>query len=1845
MINNPNEEPDDEREVSSGSIKNLDHILFSRHFQNNHSEQQSILPTPTNPLDINTNNIRTTPSPLILPKIDPLISYRNSNYPINLCNINVRGFNDPTKQFQFIDHCTRNNFDIIGLSELHFASKAATRSQIFTNDRRYDFYWATEESETLTAGGVGLMINKHLSRHIRSYKTFKDRIIYADLYFKRHTILRIIQVYNPTRIHKELRKEVYNRLKYYIEEGQNKNFQVIVMGDLNENMDDYYDRKAEGKSTLSYNFNLLRLLARSDLLNVQEQFHSTPFTYTWNNKRRIDGTYMSPTMLHQVMMMLIDENPTNFPTDHSMVIVKIKREFLFKLNKQKEKKRTQTNQRRIFQLHNMNDELWKRFKRKTKEDIRTDDMLNNYNRDKQNLKGTMNFINNKLEEILIKAAKEHIPNKIAHKGYRNLKEKNIVIIERFLNKCNRIGRLLHNKIILAQGLPTLETWSAWIFTANSICDTYELDRYVWQNEITDENLRSCRKNVNQITDFLINLHTSEMALTSRRQINEYFKQRCNDLHSNQSRMIDSILERPHRRITLDRVMLDDGSLTLDNDEIDKKVVDHFQNIAGPNATHQSIPEEWRSEYEPLRTISDDCYKDQLKHIDLQELNEILSICPNGKAAGVSGITYEMVRHSSKHFKLKLVELYNICIDNNDTPTKWKHALLFPIPKPMEWECDINNTRPIVLLEIFRKIFIKIITRRLSSTLVEHSILKGGNHAGLPGGSTFEPIRILDAIRTDAITHNKPLFIYFQDMSKAYDRVRLDILRLSMLRLKIPERLIDLILSVFKDRTNAVITEFGTTPAYEILIGIDQGEIISPLLWTIYYDPLLTKLKKNNVGYEISAPKFSDINAPPTTVKSDYTASAFLDDTELFTASQENLAIQLNTTNSFHKFTNNKINNDKAILLTTDKQSIDEEGHIMLTIDGKEVKFKVTSIDEQVRFLGVYFNIKGKRHKLINHIKNITRQATSLMNRKRVTPDHIVYIFNRVLLPRIEFLMQLEIFTEHECNSIMAPIRKLLKWKAGLHSTINNNVLHLNEPYGIKNLFQHQMAVQLDWLNTQFNDKGVLGDISWIRLLQIQYKYWTPNAPLNFIKKLPRLKYGNNLIESTIHINRHLPIEMAVTHNFSSQISGGVYALVDVLPTPDYIKLLSTIRKHRIMFLEQIIYSDRRLMEWNEIKRIYNIVCNHPPKWYQLTTDCCITDNGKLKIEYACQSNIRPHEDRNAIKNNSWVAAITSSSPTILIGKVSDINIRSNTIQLRHYKITETDHALSEVIMIERCTGCVHTTDTTKVAGQSRCFVTCDTGLYVKTILGATHIRRRLNIAARMTFIHESVTSLQRRLRCRAESQPVNCVTFTSPPDTSLLSLFNQEYNEQLNLIKGRFNSCSDLIFYTDGSLTDINSKDVRMGIGWIQVQENTPREEFSAQISNWPSSTRAELIAIVTAIYTCALNSTVTIYTDSEATIKRFHSLKNPTMTNRRKLKIPNNIMWSILLEIIARNKLNVFLKKVKGHSHDPHNDRADSLAKEGRNKNIIGINPQSITCHRLTFKWNETIIEGSIRAHFKTVSSIYFNEQWMSSYACRSIKAIYDQCNWPLTWLNIKFSSSQAHTSDRQTVEITFKTKNLNMTLPTLEFLKLTQPHIYNETWFCVKCQDTAYRETWAHTFLCPSQRPFLLSCIDLLQEKLIDEIKEHVIGSTQYISKELTKLNLWTIPTDYTADPTTRPFNVLDLIRGIVPTSLVTFIRSRTLPTLQTKNIEYIVVKSLSYFIEWIRKDIWIERCDTLKEHQQLRGLNRQRLRQKYAEATSRPRRSQTHHNNQRSQTARSYLNTAAKFDDYIKYGIRPE
>ncbi len=78
-------------------------------------------------------------------------------------------------------------------------------------------------------------------------------------------------------------------------------------------------------------------------------------------------------------------------------------------------------------------------------------------------------------------------------------------------------------------------------------------------------------------------------------------------------------------------------------------------------------------------------------------------------------------------------------------------------------------------------------------------------------------------------NNKEVWFLFQDLSKAYDHVNIQLLRKCMLHLKISISFINLVLNFFTKRTNAIITSDSITMPYQMKVGIDQGEVISPLL--------------------------------------------------------------------------------------------------------------------------------------------------------------------------------------------------------------------------------------------------------------------------------------------------------------------------------------------------------------------------------------------------------------------------------------------------------------------------------------------------------------------------------------------------------------------------------------------------------------------------------------------------------------------------------------------------------------------------------------------------------------------------------------------------------------------------------------------------------------------------------------------------------------------------------------------------------------------------------------------------------------------------------------------------------
>jgi len=111
---------------------------------------------------------------------------------------------------------------------------------------------------------------------------------------------------------------------------------------------------------------------------------------------------------------------------------------------------------------------------------------------------------------------------------------------------------------------------------------------------------------------------------------------------------------------------------------------------------------------------------------------------------------------------------------------------------------------------------------------------------------------------------------------------------------------------------------------------------------------------------------------------------------------------------------------------------------------------------------------------------------------------------------------------------------------------------------------------------------------------------------------------------------------------------------------------------------------------------------------------------------------------------------------------------------------------------------------------------------------------------------------------------------------------------------------------------------------------NNKALEFSASAVLWPSSTKAEMLACLTALLVVPASANVSLYTDSAATIAGFDNIGSyRNLSVRKREKIPNFQIWLTIVHTIECKQLRIKMIKVKAHSGDRLNDRVDKLAKD----------------------------------------------------------------------------------------------------------------------------------------------------------------------------------------------------------------------------------------------------------------------------------------------------------------------------
>ncbi|KAJ1899799.1 hypothetical protein LPJ66_001885 [Kickxella alabastrina] len=68
------------------------------------------------------------------------------------------------------------------------------------------------------------------------------------------------------------------------------------------------------------------------------------------------------------------------------------------------------------------------------------------------------------------------------------------------------------------------------------------------------------------------------------------------------------------------------------------------------------------------------------------------------------------------------------------------------------------------------------------------------------------------------------------------------------RLRFPEQLMMAIMNLHSGRNIKIITSYGAYPSFMQQCGLAQGDSLSPLMWLLVYDMMLTKINWDHISF-------------------------------------------------------------------------------------------------------------------------------------------------------------------------------------------------------------------------------------------------------------------------------------------------------------------------------------------------------------------------------------------------------------------------------------------------------------------------------------------------------------------------------------------------------------------------------------------------------------------------------------------------------------------------------------------------------------------------------------------------------------------------------------------------------------------------------------------------------------------------------------------------------------------------------------------------------------------------------------------------------------------------------------
>jgi hypothetical protein len=241
----------------------------------------------------------------------------------------------------------------------------------------------------------------------------------------------------------------------------------------------------------------------------------------------------------------------------------------------------------------------------------------------------------------------------------------------------------------------------------------------------------------------------------------------------------------------------------------------------------------------------------------EEMELALKKLRNGKAPGPDCIHAEFLRYGGSELRRAMRILFNEILNKEEWPERWALGLICPIYKRAGAETELDNYRPITLLSIVSKLFELLMNIRFTEWSEKNRALRDEQGGFRTKRGCADQLFVLKEVWSSRRELKLPTYAAFLDVKAAYDRVWRTGLWHELYQCGIRGKAWRMVRAMYARMRRVVLVDGQRSSEFSVEVGVSQGSVLSPFLYSVFIDGLIRFLKSDpTLGVLIAAEPLS-----------------------------------------------------------------------------------------------------------------------------------------------------------------------------------------------------------------------------------------------------------------------------------------------------------------------------------------------------------------------------------------------------------------------------------------------------------------------------------------------------------------------------------------------------------------------------------------------------------------------------------------------------------------------------------------------------------------------------------------------------------------------------------------------------------------------------------------------------------------------------------------------------------------------------------------------------------------------------------------------------------------------------